>query len=111
MKLLTTLLMVLVLQTKTYRVSWYGGKHHGRITKSGVIFDKNKMTCAASSKYKIGDRLQVTNVSSNKKVIVVVNDRGGFSKYGRELDLSEGAFKKIADLKDGEVKVKIEKLN
>lgn len=111
MKLLTTLLMVLIIQFKTYRVSWYGGKHHGRITKSGAVFDKNKMTCAASKKFKIGDKLEVVNKRNDKKVVVVVTDRGNFERLGRVLDLSEGAFKRIEDLRQGVADVTITKLN
>lgn len=110
-KIITTLLIVSSLQIGTYRVSWYGGKHHGRITKSGVVFDKNKLTCAASNKYKIGDKLRVTNVKNQKSVDVLVNDRGNFTGLGRTLDLSEGAFRKIADLQQGVADVIITKLN
>jgi len=38
---------------------------------------------------------------------VKVNDTGGFAKYGRTLDLSKGAFAKIADLNSGTCKVQI----
>ncbi|MBE0975175.1 septal ring lytic transglycosylase RlpA family protein, partial [Escherichia coli] len=41
---------------------------------------------------------------------VRVNDTGGFKKYGRTLDLSKGAFLKIAPLNQGIVKVKIQVL-
>ena len=94
----------------THKASYYGDKFHGRKTANGEIFDKNKMTCAATKEYKFGDYLEVTNVENGKTVTVRVNDRGGFAKYGRTLDLSEGAFKKIAPLKQGIVKVKIKKV-
>ena len=58
----------------------------------------------------MGTKLLVTNTKNNKSVVVRVNDTGGFSKYGRTLDLSQGAFSKIAHLGQGTVKVKIEKL-
>ena len=93
-----------------YTASYYGGHHHGRRTASGEVFDKNKMTCAAVKKYKFGERLKVTNTKNGKSVVVTVNDRGGFAKYGREIDLSEGAFKQIAPLKQGLVKVNIQRL-
>ena len=86
--------------------SFYGGKFHGRTTASGEIFNKWAMTTASNS-HKMGTILEVTNVANNKKIRVRVNDTGGFSKYGRTLDLSRGAFAKIADIKQGLVKVKI----
>ena len=52
--------------------------------------------------------LRVTNLENGKSIICRVNDRGGFKKYGRILDLSKGAFSKIANLKQGIIKVNIE---
>ena len=91
------------------KASHYGGKHSGRKTASGKIFDKNALTCA-HNKYPFGTKLKVTNPKNGKSVIVIVTDRGGFNKLGRIIDLSEGAFKQIASLKSGVIKVKIEKL-
>jgi rare lipoprotein A len=91
----------------THRATWYGKQFHGRITKSGEIFDKNKLTCA-SNVYPIGSVLKVTNIENGKSVVVRVNDTGSFKKV--TLDLSEKAFKKIADIKVGIVKIKIKKL-
>ncbi len=51
--------------------------------------------------------LKVTNVDNGKSVVVVVTDRGGFSKMGRDIDLSRAAFAKIAKLNSGLIKVKI----
>ena len=90
-------------------VSWYGGYFHGRQTASGEKYNQNAMTCASNS-HKIGTKLLVTNPKTNKSVVVRVNDTGGFSKYGRTLDLSKGAFSKIAHLSQGTVKVTIKKL-
>lgn len=90
-------------------VSWYGGNFHGRHTSSGEKYNQNDMTCASNS-HKIGTKLLVTNPKTNKSVVVRVNDTGGFSKYGRTLDLSKGAFSKIAHLNQGTVNVTIKKL-
>lgn len=92
------------------KVSYYGKKFHGKKTASGEIFDMNKMTCAAIKEYPLGSKLKVTNIRNNKSVIVRVNDRGAFRKYGRTLDLSRGAFDKIANLDRGVIKVSIEKM-
>lgn len=89
--------------------SYYGKTHHGKKTASGEIFDKNKLT-AASNTYKLGTMLRVTNTANNKSVEVKINDRGGFTKLGRIIDLSEAAFKTIANLKQGIITVIVEKI-
>ncbi len=91
-------------------MSFYSDPFHGRKTANGEVFDKNKLTCAALSNYKFNDKLRVANLKNNKSLVVVVNDRGGFAKYGRTLDLSEAAFKRIGNLKKGVLTVKIERL-
>ena len=96
------------MKTIIFLATFYGGVFHGRLTASGERFDKNKFTCA-SNYYKIGTILEVTNIANGKSVVVKVNDRGGFK--GMKLDLSEGAFKRIANLKQGILKVKVEKFN
>ena len=90
------------------KASHYGGNyHHGRKMANGKIFDKNALTCAHNS-YPFGTKLKVSY--QGKSVVVTVTDRGGFNKLGRVIDLSEGAFKKLAPLSKGIIKVKIEKL-
>ena len=90
--------------------SFYGERFHLKRTASGEIFDMNKMTCASNT-HKLGTKLKVTNKETGKSVVVKVTDRGGFSKYGRTLDLSKAAFAKIADIKQGLVKVDIKVLH
>lgn len=102
--ILSTLLIAPLAEAAT--ASWYGGKFHGRLTASGEKYDKWAMT-AASNSHKMGTKLEVTNKANGKSVIVKVNDTGGFKKYGRTLDLSRGAFAKIADINQGLVNVKI----
>lgn len=94
-----------------YKVTWYGSEFHGRKTASGEIFNKNKYTCAATTKYRLGDRLELTNVKNGNSVVVKVNDRGNFERHGIHLDLSEGAFKQLAPIKRGVISVTIKKLN
>lgn len=89
------------------KASHYGGRHHDRKMANGNIFDKNALTCAHNS-YPFGTKLKVSY--QGKSVVVTVTDRGGFNKLGRVIDLSEGAFKKLAPLSKGVIKVKIEKL-
>lgn len=104
------IILLMLLNFNLHEVSFYGNKFHNRTTASGEIFDKNKLTCAALKYYKFKDKLKVTNLRNNKSVIVTVTDRGNFKKYGRTLDLSEGAFKRIESLKKGILVCKIEKL-
>lgn len=101
-----SILSITTITSHAATASFYGGKFHGRTTASGEIFNKWAMTTASNS-HKMGTMLEVTNLANNKKVKVRVNDTGGFSKYGRTLDLSRGAFAKIADLDKGLCKVKI----
>ena len=98
----------MIMKTIIFIATFYGGIFHGRLTASGEKFDKNKFTCA-SNYYKIGTMLEVTNISNGKSVVVKVNYRGGLK--GMKLELSEGAFKRIAKLKQGVLKVKVEKFN
>lgn len=94
-----------------HQVSWYGSKFHGKVTASGDVYDMNQYTCAATRDFNFGDSLKVTNIKNQKHVIVVVNDRGRFRQLGRTLDLSRAAFKEIANLDRGVIRVTIEKLN
>lgn len=96
----------------TTKVSYYAEPFHGRKTRSGEIYDKNKLTCAAIEEYAFGTLLRVTNILNGKEVVVKVNDRGNFKQYGRALDLSERAFKELSNdkLYVGVLKVRVEKL-
>ena len=86
--------------------SWYGPDFHGRPTSSGEIFDMYSMTCAHKV-YPFGTKLKVTNITNNKMVECVVNDRGPFVD-GRDLDLSYAAAKQIGVIGPGTGKVLIE---
>ncbi len=99
-------LLITSVNAQAATASFYGGKFHGRTTASGETFNKWAMT-AASNSHKMGTVLEVTNRANKKKVRVRINDTGGFAKYGRTLDLSRGAFAKIANIKQGIAKVDI----
>ncbi|MEW6676132.1 MAG: septal ring lytic transglycosylase RlpA family protein [Nitrospirota bacterium] len=70
--------------------SWYGPDFHGRPTSSGELFNMYALTCA-HREHPFGTRLKVTNISNNKTVSCVINDRGPFVS-GRDLDLSYAAI-------------------
>jgi rare lipoprotein A len=82
-------------------------------TASGERYDENDLTCAMRSR-EWGTRYKITNLDNQKSVIVRLNDFGPNKKLwkkGRKCDLSKGAFQKIANLKDGVIRVKIEKVS
>ena len=90
--------------------SWYGGGEKlNKYTASGEEFDPNKLTCA-SWDYSFGTKLLVTNLENGKSVVVRVNDRGPAKRLGRLIDLTREAFRRIADLKKGLIKVKVKVL-
>lgn len=85
--------------------TWYGNHFHGRLTASGERFNQYAMTCA-SNKHKFGTYLTIANAKTGKSVVCRVNDRGRLGK-GVVVDLSKGAFAKIAPLSQGKIKVTI----
>jgi len=89
--------------------SYYGDAFDGGQTASGERFDQDKLTCAHGS-LPFGCKIRVTNLRNNKSVQVKVNDRGGFAKHGRVLDLSKAAAREIGMVNTGTAKVKIEVL-
>lgn len=109
-KLLLLCSVLLVTSANAGVTSWYGERFHNKRTASGEIFNMNAMTCASNT-HKMGTKLLVTNIANGKSVVVKVNDTGGFKKYGRTLDLSKGAFAKIANTKKGLIEVTIKKVN
>ncbi len=72
---------------------YYADKFHGRKTASGQIHDKTKFT-AAHRTLPFGTKLKIVNRTNGKSVVVVVNDRGPFTK-SRLIDLSYAAAKEI----------------
>lgn len=85
-------------------VSYYANKFNGKKTASGEVYKHSKMT-AAHKTLSFGTKVEIINIENSKKVLVTINDRGPL-KAGRAFDLSQGAFKKLGDLKEGILKVK-----
>lgn len=92
-------------KTREVVASWYGEPFHGRMTASGKKFNMYAMTCAHKT-FPFGTQLKVSNLDNGKSVNVVVNDRGPFV-YGRDVDLSYAAAKKIGLVGKGVGKVRI----
>lgn len=88
------------------KASWYGGRHHGRPTASGRIFDKNALT-AASPWLPLGKRVRVTRPDTGASVVLEITDRGPAVRLGRAIDLSEAAARALGMLREGVIDVEI----
>ncbi len=88
--------------------SFYGHRHRGRLTASGVRYDPAALTCAHRTE-PFGTRLQVTELTSGRSVVVTVNDRGPFLR-GRIVDLSLAAARVLRMIERGVARVRIERV-
>lgn len=93
-------------EPRTLTASFYGEECRGKVTASGDIFDPDKLTAASWEFY----RKKIRVAGPKGSVVVFCNDRGPHKRLlrSRQLDLSRAAFERIADLKQGLVKVTIE---
>jgi rare lipoprotein A (peptidoglycan hydrolase) len=92
---------------QTGEASSYGQEFQGKTTANGEKFDKSHLT-AAHPTLPLGTKAKVTNLKNGKSVDVRINDRGPYAK-GRDIDLSQGAAKKLdITTKSGIAPVKIE---
>ena len=95
--------------TETGLASWYGAKHHGKLTASGEVFNQEKFT-AAHPTLPWGSRVKVINLDNGKSVDVRINDRGPFKK-GRIIDVSRAAARALGMVGQGIARVRIEWLS
>ncbi|MDX1512745.1 MAG: septal ring lytic transglycosylase RlpA family protein [Gammaproteobacteria bacterium] len=79
--------------------SWYGKKFHGRRTSSGEVYNMYAMTAAHKS-LPLPTYVSVTNLETNRRIVVRVNDRGPFHE-NRLIDLSYSAAKKLGIVAKG----------
>ena len=86
-------------------IAAYYSKDYQGPTASGELYDPNKFTCAHPT-LPFGTRVLVTDPSSRRRVVVVVNDRGPFNK-GRMIDLSLAAAKALHMTGRGLMKVTV----
>jgi len=83
----------------------YSDKLQGTKTSSGELYDANKLT-AAHKTLPFGTKVKVTNMDTNKSIVVRINDRGPFVK-GRVIDLSGEAAASLGIAQGKEAKVKV----
>lgn len=88
--------------------SWYGSDFHNKQTANGGTFNKHALT-AAHRTLPLPSMVRVTNIENNKTLIVMVNDRGPFSK-SRILDVSEQAAEILGFKSKGTAKVRVQYL-
>lgn len=115
MKLLTifsifiaSLLITSFIDAKTPMVgvtSYYHNSLHGNRTANGERYNRHSLT-AAHRTLPFGTKVKVTDITTNKSVVVKINDRGPFVK-GRVLDLSSAAADSLGIKKQGLAKVQI----
>ena len=87
----------------------YSKKLCGRTTANGGKLDCDALT-AAHRKLPFGTKIRVTNVKTDKSVVVKINDRGPYSKKDI-LDLSPKAAKMIGlTVRNGRIRVRIDVL-
>ena len=97
------------------KASWYSmesvlAEGNTGITASREQFYDDRMTCATRSR-NFGKIYIVTNLDNDKSVVCWKNDVGPGNKAtnnGVIIDLSKGAFNKIADLDKGVVNVRVQ---
>ncbi len=96
-------------QTQKGKASFYADKFQGRQTASGETYRHNKLT-AAHKTLPFGTRVRVINVANQKRVEVVINDRGPYAE-GRIIDLSLSAAEALGFVQQGLADVTLEVLD
>ena len=91
-------------RAETGMASYYGGKHHGRLTANGERFNQNAMMCAHKSRA-FGSVLAVTY--RGRTIRCRVNDRGPFIR-GRIVDLSVAGAKALGMIGAGVGRVRVQ---
>lgn len=93
-------------QVQTGKASFYADKFEGNPTASGQKYRHGKLT-AAHKTLPFGTRVKVTNLSNDKSVEVVINDRGPYVD-DRIIDLSKSAAEKLGFVNQGLADIRLE---
>lgn len=86
--------------------SWYGNDFHGRLTANGEIYDMEGIS-AAHPTLPMPSYVRVTNLATQKSLVVRVNDRGPYHA-NREIDLSAKAADLLGFRNHGTARVRVE---
>ena len=93
--------------------SYYGEGYRGRTMANGRPFDPDALTCAAWD-WPLGTVLCVSYKEPLRNrahsIVVTVTDRGPAKSTHRVIDLSQGAFKRLAPLNLGVIPVVVERV-
>lgn len=95
--------------TQTGIASYYADKFEGRTTANGEKYRHSKLT-AAHRTLQFGTKVKVTNLTNQKTVVVIINDRGPFVA-NRIIDLSKSAAEQLDFIHVGLAEVQIEILD
>lgn len=90
---------------RTGTASWYGKDFHGKPTATGRKYNMYEMT-AAHTTLPTGTLVRVTNLQNSRSVVVVIADRGPFTRK-RIIDLSYAAAKHLGFITQGTAKVRV----
>jgi len=97
-------------ENRSYRneglASWYGDDFHGRLTANGEVYDMEAIS-AAHPTMPMPSYARVTNLRTQKSLIVRVNDRGPYHA-NREIDLSARAADLLGFKGHGVARVRVE---
>ena len=88
--------------------SYYHKKFEGRKTATGSIF-KHCLYTAASNRFSLNTYVKVTNLSNQKEVYVLINDRMS-AHNKRVIDLTHASVKRLNFKGSGLVKVRLTKV-
>ena len=114
----TIILVTLTTSSFAMQASWYSVqslknegtyKYSKGVMANGTLFVDDNLTCATRL-YPLGTILRITNLDTKRSVEVKVTDRIGKRFTYKRIDLSKGAFSKIADCKQGLVQVLVERV-
>jgi rare lipoprotein A len=102
-----------VVHADTGEATYYHDALHNRRTASGERMDQQAYV-AAHRRYPFGTWLRVTNLRNGRSVLVRVIDRGPFGSLRNQqrtiVDLSRRAASELGFIRQGRVKVKVERL-
>ena len=116
--LFAVLIYTSIVHAEVLTASWYSradlvrdgqDKRTHFIMANGKEFKDDALVCA-SWDWPLGTWVCVTNRVTGAVVVVRVSDRTARRFKGKRIDLSKGAFNKIADCKQGIVQVLVERL-